>query len=280
MNLRKIISLTMLISFFFCILSSIILYIVPEGRVAYWANWQLWGLTKTQWGELHLNLGFLFLVAGLVHLFYNWNAVLAYLRNKTRSFRLFTPSFNVALTLTLIVGLGTYWRIPPMSTVVDLGHSFKVAASKKYGEPPYGHAELSPLSSFYKKAEIDPAMANALLVKAGIVITDEKQTVAAIAADYHLTPKALYDIIQPASTAGEIKRAVFPDEPTPGFGNKTLAEICAEYNLQSALIVQGLAKEKITADPKQTIREIAGAAKMDPHTFFSVLHQVATQQNR
>lgn len=41
MNLRKVISLTMLLSFALCILTSIVLYVVPEGRISYWAEWRL-----------------------------------------------------------------------------------------------------------------------------------------------------------------------------------------------------------------------------------------------
>ncbi|MBU0663002.1 MAG: DUF4405 domain-containing protein [Proteobacteria bacterium] len=280
MNLRKITSLTMLLSFVLCILTSIILYIVPEGRIAYWAEWRLWGLSKSEWGNLHINLGFLFLVAGLLHLFYNWSVVAAYMKNKAREMKIFTSSFNVALILTLVVGLGTYWQIPPLSTILNVGHSFKDAAAKRYGEPPYGHAELSPLHSFFKKAEIDPVKALELLAKAEIIMENDKETIAAIAARNHLTPKALYDIIKPASTAVETSSASFPDEPMAGFGHKTLAEICTEYNLQPAVIVQGLARENITAIPEQTIREIAGSINMDPHAFFIILHRVVTQQNK
>ena len=84
MNIRKITSMTMLLSFIFCILTSVILYIVPQGRVAYWADWHMWGLTKTDWGNLHINLGFLFIFAGLLHLYYNWSVITAYMKNRAR----------------------------------------------------------------------------------------------------------------------------------------------------------------------------------------------------
>jgi hypothetical protein len=280
MNFRKITSLTMLLSFVTCILTSVILYIVPEGRIAYWSDWRLWGLTKAEWGSLHLNLGLLFLIAGVFHLFYNWSVIAAYLRNKAKTTRVFTASFNVALLLTLVVGLGTYWKVPPLSSVLDFGHYMKDAAAKKYGEPPYAHAELSPLSAFMKKTEVDPVKAMALLTKAGIIVDNDKQTVAAIAVRNRVTPKTLLDIIKPANSSVETKAMVFPDEPFPGFGNKVLSEICIEYNLQSALIIQGLAKENITAQPEQTVRQIAGAAGMDPHAFFALLHRVVMEQNK
>ena len=67
----------MLISFVLCILTSVTLFIVPHGRIAYWADWRLWGLSKTQWSDLHLNLGILLLLAGFFHIYYNWKPITA-----------------------------------------------------------------------------------------------------------------------------------------------------------------------------------------------------------
>lgn len=155
MSSRKITSMTMFISFLALVLTSVILYIVPHGRVAYWADWHLWGLTKGEWGNLHINLGFLFLFAGLLHMYYNWAPIKAYMKNRAREIKVFTPAFNVALLLTLVVGVGTYYEVPPMSTVINFGESIKDKASEKYGEPPYGHAELSSLKLFSKKQDMD-----------------------------------------------------------------------------------------------------------------------------
>ena len=100
MKIRKITSLTALISFIFLVLTSVVLYIVPQGRVAYWSDWHLWGLTKTE----------------------------------------------------------------------------KDSAAKKYGEPPYGHAELSTLKTFTSKMSFDLAQSMERLKKADIKFESEKQT--------------------------------------------------------------------------------------------------------
>ena len=78
MKLRKITSLTALLAFILMLLTSIILYIVPQGRIAYWSDWRLFGLSKTDWGNLHINLGFLFLIAIGLHVYYNWKPLMAY----------------------------------------------------------------------------------------------------------------------------------------------------------------------------------------------------------
>ena len=63
MNIRRLTSLTAALAFLMMVLTSVILYIVPHGRVAYWSDWRLWGLSKTDWGNIHTNLGLLFLLA-------------------------------------------------------------------------------------------------------------------------------------------------------------------------------------------------------------------------
>ena len=266
----------MLVSFVLCVLTSIILYIVPQGRVAYWAGWRLWGLSKTQWGDLHINLGFLFLIAGFLHLYYNWNVITAYMKNKAREMKVFTPSFNVALLITLVVGVGTYFQVPPMSTVINFGESFKDAAAEKYGEPPYGHAELSSLKMFAKKVDLDLKKTKELLKAKGIRFDNDQQTIAEIAELNSMTPKQVYEVMRTAAV--KQKEAVFPDTPYPGFGRKVLADICKEFGFPVADVLQGLAEKNIKATPEQTIKEIAAGADMDPHAFFEVFHDVVQKK--
>jgi hypothetical protein len=144
---------------------------------------------------------------------------------------------------------------------------------------PYGQAKLSPLTSLYRKTGLDPVKARELMAKAGIIVKDEKQTVAAIAAQNKMTPRALFDIIKPASTEVATAVRAFSDGPMPGFGNKTLQEICAASTLQPTRIIKGLARENISVRPDQTVREIAGAAKMEPSALFAILHRLAAESN-
>ena len=145
MKLRKITSLSALVSFLMLVASSIVLYLSPQGRVAYWADWRLWGLSRTEWANIHLNLGLLLLLTTAVHIYYNWKPITSYLKNKARQVKVFTAEFNLALAITAAFILGTYFLAPPFSWVLDGADALKAAAARKYGEPPYGHAELTPL---------------------------------------------------------------------------------------------------------------------------------------
>lgn len=276
MNVRKITSLTMLISFVLCILTSVVLYVVPHGRVAYWSDWRLWGLSKTQWGDLHLNLGILLLFAGVLHLYYNWQPMLAYLKDKSKQLRVVTVNFNIALLLTVVVGLGTYFQIPPMSSILAMGSAIKDSAGRKYGEPPYGHAELSSLKMFVKNVDLDLAQSIKLLRQAGIVVANETQTIKEISQQNDLTPNRLYGIMKPVNLIkGSVVSRPFPDSPSPGFGRQTLAEVCSGFGLDLTKTRDLLTAKGIAFDSGQSIKEIATANDLEPMAFFELLRDVS-----
>lgn len=281
MNIRKITSMTMFVSFILLVVTSIILYIVPHGRVAYWADWHFWGLTKGEWGNLHINLGFLFLLAGFLHMFYNWAPIKAYMKNRAKELKVFTPSFNVALLLCIVVGVGTYLEVPPMSTVINFGESIKDTASEKYGEPPYGHAELSSLKLFSRKQNLDLNQAMELLKKSDIQFKDSQDTLGAIAQVNKLSPQDIYEIIKPAASITKNgEKVMFPDTPMSGFGKKTLGALCSEYDMMFQVVRQALAKKGVTAEAEMTIKEIAAANDKNPMELFEDLHGIAAEMQK
>ncbi len=273
MSLRRITSLTLLASFLLLVLTSVILYIMPQGRVAYWSDWHLWGLSKTEWGSLHLNLGVLMLLAGLLHIWYNWKPIVAYFKNRARELRLLNVNSVAALVLTLAVAVGTWLEVPPMSTIVEISDAFKDAAAEKYGEPPYGHAELSSLRMFTRKEGLDLEKSLALLEAAGVAVTGDRQPIVDIARTNRMTPQQVYEVIRPAGAAGA--GAMLPDAPPPGFGRKTLAEVCEAYQLDLPDMVRALSERGISAAPNQSIREIAEKNGMAPMALFEILRESA-----
>ena len=273
MNIRKITSLTALVTFLLEALTSVILYIVPQGRVAYWSDWTLWGLSKSEWGNLHVNLGVLFLIAIFLHIYYNWSVLMAYLKNKARQMRVFTREFTAALILTLVFALGTYFEIPPFYTIIEIGEQIKDRAARKYGEPPYGHAELSSLKVFCQKVGIELAPSMAALKQAGIRFADESVAIGEIAKQNGMSPKEIFELIKPKEEPGARKQ--LPQNPPAGFGNRTLADICHEYDLNMKVIVRALADSRIEAKEAMTIKEIAAANNTSPMDVFEALKAAA-----
>ena len=282
MNIRKITSMTMLLSLVVLILNSVILYVVPEGRVAYWADWKFFGLTKGDWSAQHTTVGFLFLLAGLLHIYFNWKPILAYMKNKARQVKVFTGSFNVALVLTAIFVIGTYYNIPPMSTILEISESAKDNASDTYGEPPYGHAESSSLKMFTKRENLDLEKSIKLLQEAGIAINGPQDTLKDLANTSERSPQQIYEIIKPAVMAAESSQkaetAGFPDAPESGWGKKKLSEACDEYGLDLTRTIDGLTAKGLVAEAEMNIKEIAAANDIDPMGVFEALHEIATSK--
>ena len=276
--MRKITSMTMLVSLVLLVLNSIVLYVVPEGRVAYWADWRFWGLTKIEWGDQHVTIGFLFIAAGLLHLYYNWAAIKNYMKNRLKEIRVFTLPFNVGLLITALVTVMTYFHVPPVNMILELGAHFKEAGAEKYGEPPYGHAELSSLKMFTKKEGIDLDEAMALLQQKGLAVRGPDQTLLAISQDNGMTPQQVYAVIKPAARALETPQAgnvpAFPDEPKPGFGRKTLEQVCTELKLEYATVAKGLQAKGVTVEAGKTIHEIAEASGKEPMEIFEAMRAV------
>ena len=277
MKLRKITSLTAMLSFAVMILTSIILYVVPQGRVAYWADWRLWGLTKTDWGNIHIVVGLLFLLTLGLHLYYNWKPVVSYLKNKLKQVKVFTPEFNVALVITLVFAVGTYLAVPPFSYVLSLNVYFKDIGAEKYGEPPYGHAELSSLKTFAAKMNLDLEQSMDLLGKAGYAVEDSETTLESIGRQYGLPPQEIYEVIKPAAMKDESsdgQTALLPDSPPPGTGNLTLADFCTQFSLNMKLVVRELKKLNIKASEELSLKKIAEDNNTNPIDLYERIREI------
>lgn len=274
MTMRRITSLTLFLSFFAVVVTSIILYIAPQGRVAYWVDWRLFALGKDQWGAIHTNVGFLFLVALLLHIYYNWKPMLQYMKNKAKQLKVFTMEFNVALVLTLVFILGTYFEIPPLSTINHVSAGLKDRAARIYGEPPYGHAELSSLDIFSKKVGVDVNTAMDQLKKAGFKVEGPSQSLLDMAKANHVTPKQLYDAINPATKAAS-SAGTLPDSPPPGTGNLTLGDLCKTYGLDAQAVMGYLKTHSIEAAENMTVKTIAQKNGIGPMDVYERVRQSA-----
>jgi hypothetical protein len=278
--MRKITSMTMLVTLVVLILNSIVLYVVPEGRVAYWADWRFLGLTKTEWGDQHITIGFLFLLASFLHLYFNWGAVKSYLKNKAKEIKVFTLACNIALAITSLIIVLTYFQVPPVSYVLDLSAYFKSNAAEIYGEPPYGHAEKSSLQALSKREGIDLDQALALLDEYGVQGATGSATVLAIARDNRLTPQAVYKIILPAKIQPSVKGTTAPltGSSPSGLGRKTLEQLCGELQLDCAVANAALSAQGVSSAPDQTIRQIAEANNKTPMEIYEIIASMARKE--
>lgn len=204
--LRKIVSLTTVFSFLFLIISSAILYITPEGRIANWAGWTVF-FTKSQWEDIHITGGVLFIIFGIWHSLLNFKVIVNYCKT---SFSLnkykFVPFF-ASLFICIFVYGGTLYDIPPMQQLISWNTSIKNYQATKYGEPPFGHAEISTLRQFCAFLGMDADAVLTAMKAAGFKGDPQPdKTVWNIAAANGMTSQQLYEFM--------IKITGMPDRPT------------------------------------------------------------------
>jgi hypothetical protein len=270
--LRKVVSLTSLLSFLGLLLTVVILYIRPEGRVAYWSDWHFWGLTKVKWEGIHINLGFLFIISSIFHIYLNWKAIVAYLKNKAKKLAIFTPAFSVSVMFTLFVAGGTYFSLPPMKQMLDLNDYLKVSQAEKYGYPPYGHAEISSLTTFCRRMDLDVGAALSELQGHGLKIASKAESLKDIAKTNHISPQNVYDIIRKAQANGDPFVAL-PPTPPEGTGKIKLAQLCRQYDVPLEMAIKKFSSKGIQASGDATIKQIANNAGLHPVDLYDLLRQ-------
>ena len=83
-NKRGLVSFLTLFGFLIMSLTGLVLYVMPAGRVAYWIHWEMIGLSKDGWGNIHILSSILFIVAGAFHIGLNWKPLMNYFKDKVR----------------------------------------------------------------------------------------------------------------------------------------------------------------------------------------------------
>ncbi|MFT7003174.1 MAG: biotin operon repressor [Sulfurimonas sp.] len=262
--IKKIISLTLAFSFLIMSVTGIMLYIVPKGKIAYWANWKMFGLTKTQYADVHMTSMILFLVVTIWHIFYNWKPIVSYLKDSTRKITFFKKELLIALTLNILFVGGPLMNVQPFQSILDINNNIKNYWEREYGSPPYGHAEESSLKSFSKRLNIDAEDAIARLKEKGIKIDSSKQTLIQISEQNSISSKALYNIIKPKQSSSKNGKIEF-------LGRKTLDELAnlSEINLEKSIIY--LQKEGFEASSQTRMKKAANALETTPFELYEKL---------
>ena len=151
-NGRGFTSLLLTVSFLVVIVTGIILYVTPKGRVAHWTNWTLFGLGKEQWSAIHMVNSLLFVIVSIVHLYLNWGVLWRYIKKKTSGVRL--RESVAALVVTAVVCVGTFYQIPPFGWIVSVNDGIKAYWALRAVRAPVPHAEDFSLERFADEIDL------------------------------------------------------------------------------------------------------------------------------
>ena len=262
--MKKIISLTLAFSFLIMSVTGLMLYIVPKGKIAYWANWEMFGLTKTQYGDIHITSMILFLVVTTWHIFYNWKPLINYMRDSAKKVTIFKKELLIALGLNILFVVGTLSGIQPFQSVLDLNDNIKSYWEREYGSPPYGHAEESSLQSFSKRIGTDAQKAMELLKENNIKVDSSKQTLLDISKQNDIASKVIYDIIKPKQSSKGSEKIDF-------LGRRTLDELAGMNKISLEKSIKFLEKKGVKASSDTRMKEAAEELGVTPYKLYEKL---------
>ncbi|SNR65115.1 DUF4405 domain-containing protein [Desulfurobacterium atlanticum] len=255
---RKWIDLILFYSFLVLLISSIVLFIVPYGRVANWTGWKFFSLTKTQWENVHLISGIIFIIFLIWHIVLNWTPLQKYLLKKESI---------ISLIVTGIVFLIAAYNLPPVSFITAFQEKIKESWEKGIkNQPPIPHAELMTLKEFCTKTGIPIETALKNLRNNGIKVESADETLKEIAIKNNTSPAMLYKIINKGKY-----QAQNTFTPGMGFGRKTVKEVCISYGLTVTECVEKLAKHNIIVSPDETLRTVAAKNGLLPKDIVQII---------
>lgn len=239
--------------------SGVILFLSPAGRVANWSNWRLFGLLKSQWQAVHTIFTFIFVVAIIFHLFFNWRPLIAYLKMKIGAAVLPRKEILGASILAVLIFVLTLYGVAPFSSVMTFGESLKDSWSSSSTEPPIPHAEEQSIVKFAETIKIPSAQLISQLSEKGIKVENESSSIKEISAQNNIAPSDIYNIVR--ETSG--KPVEIPTDGR-GYGRKTIEQICTELKINTDYGLNRLRAKGINADKEEKLKDVAARNQMTP----------------
>jgi hypothetical protein len=216
------------------------------------------GLRKSEWIDLHIWFGLLFLVASVFHLILNWRPLLSYFRNRlTHQFgwrREWLTGAILCAALFTAVRLG----LPPFSSFLAFTDNLRESWGEKNERPPIPHAELLTVRELAEKAGVDVTNALKRLEAQGIKGAAPDLRMAELAKSNRLPAQRIFDLMVPSPASGERRSGQGPGgQGGGGAGRKTLSEFCLDEGVDLQTAIARLEAKGIKATAGQTLREIA-----------------------
>jgi hypothetical protein len=280
-NKQSVRSLTAFIvtwSFLILTVTGLILYIIPHGRVAYWIHWSFAGMEKEQWGGVHMMFGGVFIVSGILHLYFNWKPFKKYFADRVQGHLKLKQEIITATLFTGVIFFLSVFNLPPASWIFDLNEKIKDSwVSSPELEPPFGHAEEVSLAAISQKMSIDLNAAMLELKKNGISFESKQESLESIARKNDITPMAVYSFIRKFEKRSYVNinqmtaQQLQVEFSGTGLGRKTLAETMRLIDVDLTTGLNRLKQKGITADENDRLKSIADTHNLTPIELLLII---------
>ena len=279
LNLRTLTSFFTIFGFLIMAVTGLVLYIVPEGRIAYWTHWELTGLTKTNWGNIHILSSILFIAAGIFHTYFNWKPIENYIKDRATGGLNSKRELAISSAVSVIIIFSALFSIPPLSYMIDFNEYVKDKwiVSEEY-EPPYGHAEQTSFNVFVKKMSIDIDSALAELNRNNIKVANTGLPLGEIAQNNKISPMDLYMHIKKFEAVEEVSEAkIYTPEMVEmefagsNLGNRTIESLSRSLNIEIDNVTQKFQRAGFDIKNTETLKKVAEKYNITPIELLKVM---------
>jgi transcriptional regulator CtsR len=231
------------------------------------------GFTKTEWQGIHTIFTFLFVIAGVFHIYYNWKPLLKYFADKLGGVTSVRSELIAALVFSVAIFAGTYFRIPPFSTLLDFGEEITDSWSNETNEPPIPHAEELTLPELAKQLNSSTIMLINKLQKYNVEVKDSLTTLKILAERYDKTPSNLYNIIKTTGSnkSGAEVKSEMEYRSGSGYGRMMISKVFKDNNLTWEEGLEMLKKYGIFVSEDAKLKDIATENKKLPIDIINYL---------
>lgn len=277
-NLRGFVSVVTALSFLGLAVTGIVMFITPPGRIANWTGWTFMGLGKHQWGGLHIWMSALFLLATILHIYYNWKVLLNYFKSKVSRHFALRAEWVTGLVLFGVIFVGTLADVTPFTTLLDWNESIKNSWEKQDELAPIPHAELLTLAELATEAKTEVETMVANLAAKGIKVTSFDAVVGDMAEAHNMSPHELYKkaMTAPGQSGGGAGRGggyggSGAGGHGRGLGQKPLKEFCEIQGLDLAQTLAKLKAEGYEVTEEMRMFDIAKQKNMKPYELVELM---------
>jgi hypothetical protein len=265
-NWRSFISLYIVFSGIIMLVSGVILYLAPAGRVAKWSHIAILGLEKEEWQVLHTIFTLFFIIASSFHLYFNWKPFVSYLHKKTKEKISLKKELLLSLIVTLVIFFMALWNLPPFNYVMDYGEYLTESWADDSNEPPVPHAEAMTFTEL--SAAIDMNVEDMLknLRKNGIKAS-ENEVIKDVADRNSITPLELFKKMKTVNPANAETKYY-----GSGLGRKSLAEVCKQLDIDLADALKKLKEAGIAANGETILKDIARDNGKNPGDIMDIIN--------
>lgn len=274
---RAMTSVLIAACFLLLVVSGVILFVSPPGRVANWGNWSMLGLSKHEWSGIHTWFAALFVLMAVFHLVFNIRPLMNYFRDRMTRRLGWRWEWIAALALCVGVFAGVRAGMPPFSTLLSLGERVKGSWEDPRAAAPLPHAELLSFRELASQAKVPYETAVDRLEARGFTGIRPEAIVQDLAQTNQMSAQRVYEIIQGQPRAGRGYGTGKAGEATEkggghgagggrgGFGKsggggagwQTLAQYCASRNMALTNATARLQAKGIKFAAEWTLRQIA-----------------------